>query len=98
MLPTHNVIFLTFYKQKNSCTKKPKKIYEIKIKIKHLEYQVGTCAASPCLDGASQFPFGCSVSVCILWLLSLVMLPLLNVTIMWMRGLWNMYQGRGGRR
>ena len=59
---------------------------------------MGTCAASPWLDGASRFLFGCSMSVCILWLLSLVTLPLLNVTVMWMRGLWNMYQGRGGRR
>ena len=78
--------------------KETQKIYEIKIKVKHLEYQVGTCAAFPWLDGASQFPFRCSVSVYILWLLSLVTLPLLIVTVMWMRGLWNMYKGRGGRR
>ena len=31
----------------------PRKIDEIKITIKHLEYQVGTCAASLWLDGAS---------------------------------------------
>ena len=31
----------------------PRKIDEIKITIKHLEYQVGTCAASLRLDGAS---------------------------------------------
>ena len=74
--------------------KETRKIYEIKIKVKHLKYQVGICAASPWLDGASRFPFQWSVSICILWLLSLVILPLLNVIVMWMRGLWNMYQGR----
>ena len=78
--------------------KETRKTYEIKIKVKHFEYQVGTCAASPWLDGVSRFLFGWSVSICILWLLSLVTLPLLNVIVMWMRGLWNMYQGKGGRR
>ena len=78
--------------------KETQKTYEIKIKVKHFEYQVGTCAASPWLDGVSRFLFGWSVSICILWLLSLVTLPLLNVIVMWMRGLWNMYQGKGGRR
>jgi len=78
--------------------KETRKIYEIKIKVKHLKYQVGICAASPWLDGASRFPFQWSVSVCILWLLSLVIVSLLNVIVMWMRGLWNMYQGRWGRR
>ena len=78
--------------------KETRKTYEIKIKVKHLEYQVGTCATSPWLDGASRFLFGWSVSICILWLLGLVTLPLLNVIVMWMCGLWNIYQDRGGRR
>ena len=76
----------------------PQKIDEIKITIKHLEYQVGTCAASLWLDGASWFPFRWSMIICIVWLLSLITLPLLNVSIMWLRRLCNMYQGRGGRR
>ena len=76
----------------------PLKIDEIKITIKHLEYQVGTCAASLWLDGASRFPFRWSVIICIMWLLSLITLPLLNVSIMWLQHLCNMYQGRGGGR
>ena len=78
--------------------KETQKIYEIKIKVKHLEYHVGTCAASPWLDGVSRFSFGWTLSVCILWLLNLVTLPLLNIIVIWMHVLWNMYQGRGGKR